>query len=379
MARKRGFTLVELLVVIAIIGILIALLLPAVQAARESARRTQCASNIKNAALAVLNFESSNKALPEGMTFDADVAGNKAIEKLQQFGPNWVIKILPYLEEQAVFDRFERTTVNGKSAWTPINFDGAGGRNVEARGSEISVLLCPSDAYNRVKYEGGSAAAQSDGHNGNWARGNYAASAGRAFLSKGDWMSMTGPDSLTWSGPKYQCTRGVMGPNAAVTLQQIIDGTSKTIMLGEIRSGPTADDARGVWAMGHAGASLLAMYGAGGDANGPNICTPISDDVYSDLGISSKPCGPHKEPVGALECMGVFVGEAFGQATTRSRHPGGVHVAMCDGSVQFVSDDVETSGCLAACCTVWDSMIASADGGRGGKYNGVATSQGGCD
>jgi prepilin-type N-terminal cleavage/methylation domain-containing protein/prepilin-type processing-associated H-X9-DG protein len=378
MSQIRGFTLVELLVVIAIIGILVALLLPAIQAAREAARRSQCGNNIKNAALAVLNFESSNKALPEGMTFDPQAAGNNAIEKLKEFGPNWVIKVLPYLEEQAVYDRFEKTTTGGNSVWTPINFDGAGGRNVEARGTSIPSLLCPSDSYNGVKYEGMTAAAQTDGHHGNWARGNYAASAGRAFLSNGDWMPMTGPASPTWSGPNHQCTRGVMGPNVAVKLQQVTDGTSKTILLGEIRSGPTPDDARGVWAMGHAGASLIAMYGAGGDANGPNICTPISDDVYSDLGVFSKPCGAHKEPTGALECMGVYIGESFGQATVRSRHPGGVHVAMGDGSVQFINDDIETSGCLGDCCAVWDSMIASADGGRGGEFNGVNPSQGGC-
>jgi prepilin-type N-terminal cleavage/methylation domain-containing protein/prepilin-type processing-associated H-X9-DG protein len=378
MGQRRGFTLVELLVVIAIIGILVALLLPAIQAAREAARRSQCSNNIKNTALAVLNYESSNKVLPEGMTFDPDAPGNNPIETLQQFGPNWVIKVLPNLEEQGVFDRFERTTVNGEAAWAPINFDGQGGRNIEARGTVIASLLCPSDPYNVVKYQGGTEAAKTAGHNGNWARGNYAANAGRAFLSSGSWMPMSGPESPTWSGADYPCTRGVMGPNAAVELQQITDGTSKTVMLGEIRSGPTENDARGVWAMGHAGASLLAMYGAGGDANGPNICSPISDDVYSDLGVFSKPCGQHKEPIGMAECMGVYVGTSFGQATTRSRHPGGVHVAMCDGSVQFVTDDVETSGCLASCCSVWDSMIASADGGRGGPYNGVDTSQGGC-
>src|SRR6266404_1847344 len=100
----RGFTLVELLVVIAIIGILVALLLPAIQAAREAARRAQCQSNIHNVALAVLNYESTNKILPNGMSFDTSFAGG--VDGLSNFGANWVIRILPYIEEQATYDGF---------------------------------------------------------------------------------------------------------------------------------------------------------------------------------------------------------------------------------------------------------------------------------
>src|SRR3954447_14366560 len=93
-ARRRpglgrvAFTLVELLVVIAIIGILVALLLPAIQAAREAARRAQCESNIHNAAIAVLNFESAKKILPNGMTFDP--AKLSSVSTLDKFGPNWI-------------------------------------------------------------------------------------------------------------------------------------------------------------------------------------------------------------------------------------------------------------------------------------------------
>src|SRR3954464_5141751 len=108
--RIRGFTLVELLVVIAIIGILVALLLPAIQAAREAARRAQCQANIHNVALAVLNYESAKKILPEGMTFDP--TGVTAVHGIGgsgiiHMGPNWIIKILPYLEDQAVYDAFD--------------------------------------------------------------------------------------------------------------------------------------------------------------------------------------------------------------------------------------------------------------------------------
>jgi prepilin-type N-terminal cleavage/methylation domain-containing protein len=368
--RKRlAFTLVELLVVIAIIGILVALLLPAIQAAREAARRAQCASNIKNVALAVLNYESSHKVLPEGMTFDAGAGGNSPIQTLSKYGPNWVIKILPEIEYQELADLFDVSV--------GINEPGANNRNIDARGTTIAVLLCPSDPNNQIKYTG---------HGGNWARGNYAASAGRAFIygnpNAAIEAHMAGPLSKSWKGKDWTggevlyCRRGVMGPNAAVTLSQITDGTSKTIMLGEIRAGLTPGDGRGVWALGHAGASLIAMYGGGGDANGPNACYSNSDDVnveaqYDDpAGV----CAPSQDPTGASECMTAHrLANGFDQAGPRSKHPGGVHMAMTDASVQFITDEIETSGCYGSCCTVWDWMITSADNGHGGAYNGLST------
>src|SRR3954449_9782362 len=103
--RIRGFTLVELLVVIAIIGILVALLLPAIQAAREAARRSQCQANIHNVALAVLNYESAKKTFPKGMTFPTSQVSSISYGPID-FGPNWVIEVLPYLEQQALRDSF---------------------------------------------------------------------------------------------------------------------------------------------------------------------------------------------------------------------------------------------------------------------------------
>src|SRR3954454_16170265 len=102
---RRAFTLVELLVVIAIIGILVALLLPAIQAAREAARRAQCSDNMHNVALAVLNYESAKKKLPEGMTFDKTQGG--LVNTMTKFGPNWIMIVLSYLEESSTHDAFD--------------------------------------------------------------------------------------------------------------------------------------------------------------------------------------------------------------------------------------------------------------------------------
>jgi prepilin-type N-terminal cleavage/methylation domain-containing protein len=350
-----GFTLVELLVVIAIIGILVALLLPAIQAARAAARRTQCQNSVKNVGLAVLNFESSKKILPIGMSFDAKKYRTKVNNQLAEYGPNWIIRVLPYLEEQATYDYFDLKLPINAMGSTPGEV-----RNREARGKVIPVLLCPSDSYNKVHYAG-----KVTPHGDNWARGNYAGNLGALFIGGGGcgvkpgeaYGSCTsGPDENgalpADDGWRSDLRRGVMGPNISIRLARITDGTSKTILIGEVRAGITDKDSRGVWAMGHAGASLLAMYGSGGDANGPNACYPSADDVYSDV------CGTS---LARDECMACFTGGAADQATVRSSHEGGAYLAMCDGSVQFISDDVETSGSYGAWGSVWDYMIGSAD------------------
>ena len=297
--------------------------------------------------------------------------GAASVQVLDRFGPNWIIKVLPQLEEQALYDRFEKTTTGGTVTWTGINLAGADNRNVEARGTVIPVLLCPSDGNNQVKYQGKTGSP----HNANWAHGNYAANAGRSFLrsSAGD---MFGPSSPAWSGTNFACYRGVMGPNVGAKLSQIIDGTSKVVMLAEIRAGLSEQDSRGVWAFGHAGASLIAKSGAGGDANGPNACYANSDDVYTDIVDTPGLCGVPTNATVAGECMTASGGNLFDQATTRSKHAGGVFVAMADASVQFITEDIETSGCYGDCCSAWDQMILSSDSGRGGPFNGIPAAGG---
>lgn len=353
---KTGFTLVELLVVIAIIGILVALLLPAIQAAREAARRSQCQSNIKNVALAALNYETTMKKFPAGMTYDR--SKNPDLGHPIYFTENWIISLLPNIEEQATLDRFDFSVrINGNGTSTSEL------QNREARGTRIQVLLCPTDGNNQVLYEGNYPA-----HGDNWGRTNYAANAGGSFLftapcgpspiGTDDFYCTEGPNAPAWTQGKdgwkdnYR-RKGVMGVNTSVSSRQITDGTSKTIMVGEIRAGLSSKDSRGVWAMGHAGASLLAMFGSGGDANGPNACYANADDVYCDLSLGAQ---------NQAECMPCITDRYFAQAAVRSQHVGGANLALCDGSVLFISDDIETSGENGPWGTPWDYLIGCADG-----------------
>ena len=334
----RGFTLVELLVVIAIIGILIGLLLPAVQSAREAARRLQCSSNLKQLALAVLNYESQVGAFPPCLQYDegTDPAWT------DEFRPNWVVLVLPYVEQQPLYDSFRMDLPLSDPA------------NRDARGMQLSLMQCPTDPNNRMKYAGAPGREEGD----NWARGNYAANGGRGYMLSTSWWdsrpdAICGPTSPGWKDPEY---RGVMGPNVSVSVAQIRDGTTNTILLGEVRAGVNQYDPRGTWAMGNAGASALFGYGSKGDANGPNHCGENSDDLKT--GNYLRETDPGLETL-VRECMPCAASQGAWQATTRSLHDGGVHLAFADGSVHFVSNFVETSSSFGS---VWDRIICSADG-----------------
>jgi len=322
-----GFTLVELLVVIAIIGILVALLLPAVQSAREAARRTKCVNNLKNVAIALHNYHDSFKEFPPLVRTESANVGLDS-----RLGPNWAILILPFMEQQPLYDAFDLEVPNARIS------DGSGPGEAgdwSERGAELEVMLCPSDGGNRIKFTGtvstqGSGGVSSTSQQGNWARGNYALN-GIQF-----W-----PDS--WknrdaNGNKFDdaWNVGVSSINSGLKMGQITDGTSHTLMLGELRAGLVPEDRRGVWAMGMCGSSFHCRHATNGPS-APNDCAGVDDDILMEGSVLSQ-----NREYFASECMRNGYNQRSGQSVVRSLHVGGVNAAFADGSVRFVSDFIQS-------------------------------------
>src|SRR6478672_6253185 len=140
--RKRGFTLVELLVVIAIIGVLVALLLPAVQAAREAARRMQCSNHLKQIGLALQNYHDVFQSLPYGARARY-VNVNNNTPANQNYGPSWLVSMLPFAEQKPLSDLLEAAMVSNPAALTDMT-QLTGRVPFHANNQKIAWMLCPS-------------------------------------------------------------------------------------------------------------------------------------------------------------------------------------------------------------------------------------------
>jgi prepilin-type N-terminal cleavage/methylation domain-containing protein len=375
----RGFTLVELLVVIAIIGILVALLLPAIQAAREAARRSQCQNNMKNLGLALMNYESSKKTFPFALR--TELLDNAAYEERttlamrgERLYANWALQILPQIEEQGLFDSFIFEDNTGRQVSLSANnvpvaarpAGKAGNGNFIGRNTELQVMLCPSDDGRGRPYDGGTASG------GLWARGNYGYNFGLGFPIKN--RTNSGEDSV-WNKTYYNsdlakfidCGRGIGGADVGIKMAQITDGTSKTLAIGELRTGRSSKDRRGVWAMQMIGSNLLGQHGSN-QVGGPNDCAPTADDIRGNPDIIAE----SGEEFLKVECMLPFASEngwnISAQVAARSKHPGGIFASMCDGSVQFISDFIDIGGqtaglnCDQSVFGVWQRLNCPDDG-----------------
>jgi prepilin-type N-terminal cleavage/methylation domain-containing protein/prepilin-type processing-associated H-X9-DG protein len=328
-----GFTLVELLVVIAIIGVLVALLLPAVQAAREAARRSSCVNNVKNLALGCLNYESSHKALPPSRKFD------------YWDSYTWTQYVLPFIEQQAVYDmywtlpnsKWEQPDPSKATSNSPIGPDA---RMRQARNTPISLFYCPSD-ITPIENE-------TDTTQFGTLRGNYRACVGSTDMY-GNRLDNTSYVPL----PQLGDLLGAMGVKKPVDAQarvapnklaELSDGTSTTLLISEGIS-PTITP-------GWGGPIGNVIYGNMGGSMFSAFHPPNTSEFDRPIG----PCpGPVVPPADLLDpqypdtCRKISdhpgataPGGATARVFARSYHPGGVNAAMADGSVSFATDDVET-------------------------------------
>jgi prepilin-type N-terminal cleavage/methylation domain-containing protein/prepilin-type processing-associated H-X9-DG protein len=294
--RAGGFTLVELLVVISIIGILIGMLLPAVQSAREAARRMTCQAHLKQIGLAMLNHENARGFFPSSyMSTPGGVMGQASVDG--DAGPGWtcLFQILPYIEEASLQKQFNQNV----PSWDPTN--------ATLAQTSIPIYLCPSvsdlSTTYTVKDGSGNALAV-------FARAHYVASAGQYDV---------------WDDPAPNLTGLANGPffrNSQIRVVDIPDGLSKTVFMGE--QTPMHSDSTWVGIVPNSKTCPTPEFAyAGCDEAAPQI------NVHSGPGLNETPpvIHPPDNSVG-------YVDEMY------SEHAGGCNVSMGDGSVHFITDTI---------------------------------------
>jgi len=298
---RRGFTLVELLVVIAIIGILVALLLPAIQAAREAARRTECTNNLKQQALAVQNYHDTYNKFPPNHIFSGNTpAGSRNTE-----GWGWQALILPHMEQQGLYDELR---IASTSFVDVLRTRGAAVRPLLQ--TPIPAYVCPSDANkfapftHTARHFGGGVGTRAAGL-GNWrpAASNYMSSRG-----------MRNNNQTNVNNDTHGMFMGIL----SVTMSDVIDGTSNTFLIGER---DTLFCRGGAWI----GVRNPRGNGVRGFYYNTGNCRVLLNAPDPPFRWNSR-----------SGCS-----EGFS-----SLHPGGAMFALADASCRFIGDDVEVRPCV---------------------------------
>ena len=337
-SSAHAFTLVELLVVIAIIGILIALLLPAVQAAREAARRMQCTNHLKQIALAVHNHHDTKKTLPAECSYST--TGNE----LLPVGMNWRVRLLPFVEKGNVSDIVDLSDPDVASG-TPLALRDLA--RYRWSNNRISFYLCPSGGNDLADIQ---PTFTDNGEMKSKYASHYYGVPGALGMIPGTSAYYSVADSMT----AYAAMGGrvVVGPhadsgtiiiNGRLNLGAITDGTSNTFLVGEISwndFGGHYEWSRGTMASA-AGATMVSAKGIAYDwpINYGKNKQP-TDTLSKTFLLPNGTPDTQNYPVKGQNTAGSSVG-GFG-----SNHSGGANFSLCDGSVQFVSDTIASDNLL---------------------------------
>lgn len=309
--RRRGFTLIELLVVIAIIAILVALLLPAVQQVREAARSAECKNQVHQLSFALHNYHNSNNSFPMGTR--APVSA-----------PNWRMAVLPYMEQNALYNTVDidsQATVGGFSSKREDSgtYGYGTGPNAILAGLTLPGWNCPSSPLSS------NASGQSPTYN-NAELGqthDYVAIAGGTPDINGQTGKCSG---VTGYGGIF-CENGMLYPNGIVRIRDVTDGTSNTLMIGEQSGMVGRKDIRanyhGGWAGFTTSAKPSAMTGSPWGSGTTTVRYPINADETICNGSSG--------------CNSTY----DANTTLSSLHPGGTHGLLGDGTVRFLSENMD--------------------------------------
>ncbi len=340
--RSRGFTLIELLVVIAIIAVLISLLLPAVQSAREAARRAQCTNNMKQLGLAVANYESVNGCLPS-TSFSGSTPAQYQYPNFSVF-----VFLTAFLEQQQIYNA------------TNFNLSNYELDNITIAGVAINTLMCPSDPWQPTVIS-------KNTPNASFVENVYAIPAGSTFYQQftsygANQGTYPGTWQQTYGAAEFAQYNGVIYNDSHVKLSAITDGTSNTFLFGErsqslfAQNDPTYQNSDGSWNSDHWFDTMVTTYFQ------PNVTQGSSSVSYVGGAIATD---------------------------AESRHPGGVNFGLCDGSVRFIKNSINswpfqggTTGgldgsSLPVGVTYTNYIYSAAPGTQFGVYQTLSTRAGG--
>jgi prepilin-type N-terminal cleavage/methylation domain-containing protein/prepilin-type processing-associated H-X9-DG protein len=324
--RANGFTLIELLVVIAIIAVLVGLLLPAVQKVREAAARSKCQNSLKQIGLGLHNYESANGYFPAGQE------GNVSIG-------NWRVMIMPFMELGSVYDQLNTVTVsiNGKNTTRRDAYNSAILSNLV-----LPIWKCPSSNMPET---------QPQAWVSWWANHNHMVPSYEGIMGAADpnnsGVDPSGKANYVSGYGGWWSRAGMLPPNESVRVTDAIDGTSNTVFVGEqsgsvLNCGYASGDARNGYYTPWGGVTFSTKLDA----------TPAGVDCWG-LGVT---CVAY--PNNSKSCPSGANTSYVGNSILNSNHPGGINVLAADGSVHYVSDNLDIL-VFRALCSKADRQVAT--------------------